>query len=562
MIFMKWIKRRAKLEINKNDLPIDRIAKIRGIEDVDSFLKPNKDELHNPYLMKGIEDVSNRIIRAIKGNEKIVVSYDCDADGITSGTIMRRYLNNYTDNVDFIYGERSSGHGITEQLRNISKDEDEERHELNKSNVKKVVDADLLIIVDSSTNDVEICNNIVNENTDVIIIDHHLQERDNPNVLMVNPQQENCNYPNKNLSGAGVVFKVLQVMEDTLEGVDIWQYIDLVAVGIYADLMPLNVLENRYLIMHGLRNMKNTGLVRILKGGNADFYKLNGDSIGFIIAPMLNGSARMNRIKLAIDILMSDDDKVCRKLRLQMRDLNEERKELQKEATERYSHKIDLSKKAIFISDEESSRGFNGLVAQDLSSRYKKPVIIGGVYNNIFSGSFRSYGGFKLKSFLSKFDGDIEVLGHEGAGGIILEESLIDDLIDYMDDFLPQPEDLENVIYYDLEIDVSEIQEYVKVLEQYNLLAGSQFPKIIVKVNGITVDKAECIGKTKETVKITTLDSLELIKFKVNDKYASELGVYDEVNVVGELGLNEFYHWGLKKKIVTPQVKLEDYKVL
>ena len=113
---MKWLQRKAKIKPNSNDSVIEKISKIRGIKDTELFLNPTEEVLHDPYLMKNIQDASNRIIQAIGENQKIVVSYDPDADGLASATIMIRYLKNYTDNVEFIYGERNDGHGIEEMI--------------------------------------------------------------------------------------------------------------------------------------------------------------------------------------------------------------------------------------------------------------------------------------------------------------------------------------------------------------------------------------------------------------------------------------------------------------
>lgn len=555
----KWIQRKAKIQPRKNDDIIDTIAKIRGIKDVDSFLSPSADELHDPYYMKNIEDASNRIIRAIASGEKICVSFDPDADGLTATSTMIRYLKNYTDNVTFIYGERNDGHGIAEMIK-IEGVEEDSRLERNTENLQLIHEADLVILIDSSSNDTDACKYISEEmDKEIIILDHHGIERENPYVLMVNPQQEDCGYPNKFLSGAGVVFKLMQVMEDTLGQVDPFDYIDLVAVGMYADIMRVDILENRYLIMHGLRNMSNTGLVRILKGGKADFLKLDCNSIGFTIAPLLNGTARMDNIKLAIDILLSDDDTVCKKLRLQMSKLNDKRKEIQKGLVEAYSKKVNLDQKVLVVLDDKSSKGFNGIIAQQLSEKFKRPVLVGRLHKGVASGSFRSYNGLKFKSFLQDFEGEIEALGHEGAGGFIINEEYLDNLNTYIERCLPELDEKGQTVIYDLEIPVDEISEYIKPIERFNLLTGNGFYKIIVKVTGVTVEEPKCIGKTMETVKITTYDEMELIKFRVDEHYASELGHFDTVDVVGVLSMNEFYNFGLKQRICTPQVMIEDY---
>ncbi|MFS0905689.1 DHH family phosphoesterase [Priestia aryabhattai] len=560
---MKWVQRKAKVKPTSQDELLEQIAKIRGIEDTTRFLNPTAEELHNPYLLKNVEDASNRIIRAIASKEKIVISYDCDADGITANTIMYRYLKNYTDNVDYIYGERGDGHGITEQLT-VDFDEEKypERYKLNVENMDKVASANLLILIDSSSNDVATCEMISAMGVDIIILDHHAIEKHNPFVTMVNPQQEGCEYPNKQLSGAGVVFKTIEVMEDTLGQVDVWQYIDLVAVGMYADVMKVDVMENRYLIMHGLRNIKNPGLHRILKGGKADLYRLKCSDIGFIIAPLINGVARMDKIKYAIDILLEDDDKVCMKIRRQMLKINEERKVRQKEIYEQYLTRIDESKKVLVVMDEQSSKGFNGIVAQQLTEKYQRPVIVGRIHEGVLSGSFRSFNNFKFKKFLQQFPGEVEALGHEGAGGIVIHESQLEDLYAYIERHMPSLTDTEPTIVYDIEIDVDDIPLYVADIERLNLLYGNGFPKVVVRVNGITIEETKCIGDKQETVKFSTFDDMELIKFRVNDQYASELGFFDVVDAVGQLSINKFYHNGKKEWIITNQVMIEDYKVV
>lgn len=574
---MKWISRKSKVALNENDSAIDKIAKIRGIKDVNRFLNPTKDEMFDPYLIKNIEDASNRIIMAIKNGEKILTSYDPDADGVTANTVMIRYLKNYTDKVDYIYGERNDGHGIYEMTKlkknykdatvedeDIKKTDEEIEKELRlKENIRKIEECDLLILIDSSSNDTKVCKVIAEEmGKEIIVLDHHAIERENPYVLLVNPQQEGDEYPNKQLSGAGIVFKVLQVMEDTLGEVDPFQYMDLVAVGMYADVMRIDVLENRFMIMHGLRNIKNVGLARILKGGKVDLYKINCNAIGFTIAPLINGSARMGDLKLAIDILLTDDDNEAKKLRLKMQKLNDKRKELQKDIVKQYMTKVDPTQKVLIVVDEQSSKGFNGIVAQQLSDIYKRPVIVGRLHKGVVSGSFRSFNGFDLKQFLSDSELVKESLGHPQAGGFVLEEENMSDLMDYIYRNLPDLNEEEPYILYDLEIDVHEVQDYVGAIEQANLLVGNGFPKIITRVNGITVESVDCIGKTQETVKIKTFDSLELIKFRVDDTYASEIGVFDSIDVVGQLSVNEFYNFGLKQKVITNQVMIDGFKVV
>ena len=583
-----WTKREAVKTPKKGYSPFIKLGMIRGIDkdDIYDFLYPNKSNknfLHDPYLIKNIVQAVEKVANAVFSGKKICLSYDADADGITATTVLRRYLLNYTDNVDFIYNERGHGHGINEQIRidflndndfddkgNIINEDKKYRYELNKENRKKIKESDILIIIDSSTNDTSACKFIKEEyETDILIIDHHRVERENKYATLVNPQQKNCKYPNKHLSGAGVVFKFIQVLEAKmadmgLSKVDVWDYLDLVAVGMYSDMMDVSVMENRYLIIEGLDffNLRNVGLIRILKGANADLKKLNGDSIGFSVAPMINGVARLNKILLAIDIFMTDDENEAKKIRLKMHKLNEERKLIQKEIVERYMENIDESQKILVVSDDNSSKGVNGLVAQQLVSIYNRPTIVGRLHNGNLSGSFRSYNGFDLNNFLSKSNLFEEVAGHNEAGGISIKEENIDSLLEYIDNNMPELSNTDITHTYDLEIDVSEASEYLNAVDSFNRLTGTGFPKINLKINNITIHDIETIGKTKETRKFKTFDNIDLIKFKVNEEYASDVSIYDEINVIGELTLNEWFNFKTREKVSTMQVKLLDYEVV
>lgn len=583
---MKWLQRSPKVMPNKDDSIIERIAKIRGIKDVNRFLHPKKEELFDPYLMKNIVEACERIMQAVTHGEKVVVSYDADADGLTSGSMMIRYLKEYGVDVDYIYNERNHGHGIHEQTRldfvgsdgfdedgNVIDENKASRYNLNCENLEKIAESDLLIIIDSSSNDTEACESLTYDfGVDIVILDHHAIEKENPHVLLVNPQQEGDEYPNKFLSGAGVVFKVIQVMEDMMgdsSKVNPFDYMDLVAVGMYADVMRVDVFENRFMIMHGLRNFKNVGLIRILKGGKVDLFKADASAIGFTIGPLLNGVARMDNIKLAIDILLTDDDDVAKKLRLKMHKINESRKVLQAQIVDQYMKNLDHDCKALMVLDEQSSKGFNGVVAQNLAQKYKRPAMVGRLHKGKASGSFRSFNGFKFKTFLSEFNNHvewdsvppIEAMGHEGAGGFSVDEEYLDALKEYIENELPALEDREPTVIYDIDLDVEDIAEHIKPMEQFNMVTGNGFPKIIVKINGIMIEKVETLGKTKETRKFKTFDELELIRFKVDETYGEELGHFDSIDAVGQLQMNEFYHFGLKQKICTPQVIIDDYKL-
>ena len=566
-----WLKRTPKFRINKDDLIIEEIAeirekddsiieeiaKIREIENVQEFLNPSKGNLFHPSLMKNIDVASKRIIQALQNNERICLSYDSDADGITATTIMYKYLKKYTDNVYYIYGERNNGHGIEKMITlDVNDDEQKQRNE---ENLQRIKESDLIILIDSSSNDVEACRYIKQElGKDIIILDHHVIEKENPYVIMVNPQQKDCQYPNKHLSGAGVVFKVIQLMEEILQNFDVFDYIDLVAVGMYGDVMRVDVLENRYLIIQGMKNIKNNGFLQILKDNKVNLKSVNSNTLGFTIVPLLNGVARMDNVKLAIDFLLEDDESKVKEIYRQIKELNNSRKRKQNMILSDYESYIVENNKIMIVVGDNFDKGFNGVIAQKLASEYKKPVIVGKLHKGWISGSCRSYGGFKMKSFLNELD-YVEAIGHEEAFGVSLHESKLNDLITYvnenMESFVSK-----NIIYFDLEFKAKDVRRYLEPIQQFNYLCGNGFPKITVKVNDLMVEERTIIGKNNDICKIKTIDGIDLIKFNVNEEYANELGFFNIINVVGELQLNEWYNFALRKKISTLQVIMEDYK--
>lgn len=571
----KWIERKPKSKINSGNDLLAKLCNIKGIhkDDVDQFLSPDESVLFPASDMKNGEESAQRIIKAINDDEQIVVSADNDADGVTSTAIIIRYLQERTGNeVPYIYAERDWGHGIAEQIK-LKPDEEEnkERNENAENNIKAIKEADLLIIVDSSANDVDAVDKIVNEyGTDVIILDHHgINEAErymeDVGALMVNPQQRGCKYINKDLSGAGVVYKIVGLVEEMIgDGlIDTEKYIDLAGVGIYADLMPMDVLENRYIVNQALLNINNMGLERILKSASGvNLNNLDGDTIGFTIAPLINGTARMGNIKDAIDLLLTDEDKEVKRIRLRMHRANEKRKELQQQMAEELTKDIDTSGKMIFIITDESSSGMNGLIAQDIAQKYQKPTFVGRLKDDMVMGSGRSYAGIKLKTFLDE-SGLVEYAsGHEGALGIGFKYSQLGLIEDYVAEHMEDGGQKERIFFYDIYLDSSEVLDSIDMIESFNQISGRRSPKVYVRIDDIMVNERAVIGKNKNTVKFNTLDDIDLIKFRVDEDYASEVGVMDTISVVGELKWNEWTKFRPVYEVIrTMQVMINDYKV-
>jgi single-stranded-DNA-specific exonuclease len=548
---MSWVKRNPKIKYSNKDDIVTKLLKIRGIEDRENFLNPKISSLHSPYLLKNIEYVKDRIIEAIKNGSKIAISLDSDADGITSGATMVRYLKQFTQNIQILYHQRDLGHGIENQL-NLIED-----------------NINLVIILDSSSNSTEACKTLHEKGIEVLIIDHHEIEKHNPYATIVNPQMPDCNYPNKGISGVGLTYKVIQVIDDTIGSGTADDYIDLVAVGMMADMMPMNVMENRYIVGQGLKNINNKGLLAILNQNNVDLSSVNSQTIGFTIAPLINGVARMSRIELAIDLLLEDDFEKCCEIVAEMKIVNKEKKKIEKELYKIIVTKINPDDKILTGIHEVGSKSFNGLIANKIAEEFRRPVLVLREYEGSLMGSYRSYGNFSMKDFLHQKDIQRHIefaVGHGGAGGIEIKANKLQKFKDAINKKLTNTE-FKTELVYDMEFDVKEITtKMIREIEKFNYLTGTDFPvaKFLVKNMCISTDNkgrsVVVMGEDNDTVKIMT-DDVKVIKFRTDSTWAEELGMLDYIDVIGQLTVNEWFNNWKKELVITNQLMADEYRL-
>lgn len=565
----EWIKRFEKIKSSSSDNLVSKVLKARGIPEEQhmGFLSPDDSFEYSYELMRNATRASKKIKEHIEKGSHIIGSGDPDADGVVSLAILIQRLMSEVDeaNLTYIYPQRNMGHGILGQIKGKESLTDEEK-ELVRVNKMKVEMADLIIIVDSSSNDIEGLKELrkINPDIEVIILDHHefdnleIEKEMDSMALVVNPKHSKDEYPNKHLSGAGVVYKVCQSL-DVLNGDEGLsdEFLDLVAIGLVGDMMDVSELENRYLITQGLQNVKNIGLSRILKGAKVNTYRYNAKDIGYSVAPLINASARMGKIELAIEILLVDNDKDAKPLRLKMDKLNKERQKIQKEIVDKYIDNVDTSQKIIIISDDESNKGFNGLVAQNIAQKYQRPCFVVRDHDGMCMGSGRSFGGFNTQNFLSELDW-VEATGHDYAHGLNFPSDKLDELKEYIKENMPDELSSEAKIYYDVDVNIEDLWFDFEDIETLNYITGQGFPEVTAKVSDVMVVSRDIIGKTKETVKIATAGDLVLIKFKVDENWHSDIDIFDEVSAIGTPTINVFYNFGTKETTRTPQIIIRD----
>lgn len=460
-------------------------------------------------------------------------------DGISSIIIMVRYLKQFSTNVIYSYHQRSEGHGISNQI--------------------VPEDTDVLIICDSSTNNVEGCKKYFDMGMSVLVLDHHPKTKDNPYAIIVNPKLDK--YPNKELSGAGVIFKVIQILDNLMNTNYHKHYIDLCACGMYADVMSMRIPENRYLVYHGLKNIKNPGIKAILKKKNVFINNVNSQTIGFTIGPLINGIARLNKIEMVIELLLEDDEKKCLDIVKECIKLNDEKKKTVKKIANKIKDNVDLTKNIIIIKTDEKLKldaGFNGIIAMEMADKYKKPTLMLNNENGICSGSGRSINGIPFKKLLEETGLCEYVEGHMLAFGCEIKEENIEKLYLSLEDKIINRDVKE--FHYDLEVDINEIDfDLVELIMKFDYLAGKDAEQTKVLIKNIPVLERRVMGQGLDTVKLVS-DRLNLMRFRTNEFYGQELDG-KIISVISGLSINSWYNFGTKKMIKDLQGIMEDYKI-
>lgn len=525
-----------------------KLAKINGIEDLKSFLNPDSTMTHNPYLLKNIDVLVERIIRAIKNNEKIVIFGDCDFDGLVSGIVLYKYLLNYTENVELKFVERSQGHGSSKIIDDI------------------LDDTNLYIAVDSSSNDVEEMKHLSSKGIDCLIIDHHTVSIENPYAILVNPQQEGCQYPNKNSCGGLLVYKVCQVIDDYLDTNYSEQFDDLPGFALLADMMSMREPENRYYVNYSLRNLRHIGLRKLFIAMNNDLKDLTSTDFLYGVSPAVTAATRMENIKLAIDFLMCDEESFeLNDYVKKLIEVNEHRKQVQAEALRRLKPTINIDDKVVIAVDPTIGKGLNGLVAQELSKAFNRPaIVLGNGEDDTYAGSFRGLEDFSMLDLLGDCDNVVFTAGHPGAGGVQIKKENLTALITELNEKLKDFES-DNSLYYDLSFHVNEINErLIERLTDFYRVSGNGFKPGKFLVKGLFVEDKEPLGKLLNTVKIFC-DKLHLMKFKTDLSFYNAVPVFAEIEAVGTLNVNKYWRYNKAKRRKelekTNQLFIDDYRL-
>lgn len=523
---------------------------IIGEEQRERFLHPDHTQLYDPYLLNDMARAVDRITNTKKSNEEIVIYGDYDVDGVTSTSILYMFLKEQGYKVSYyIPNRQAEGYG------------------LNKAAIKQINEyADLMITVDTgiaACEEVAYANEI---NLDVIITDHHECQEVLPEAYcIINPKRPDSTYPFECLAGVGVAFKLihaLAIREDSIS--NIWKYLDLVALGTVADVVPL-VNENRVITHLGFKQMAHTmhiGLRVLLNLVQGKDNKINSNMIGYQLGPKINAAGRLSDAKLGVELLTTTDKEKAKKIAKDLDDENRKRQEMEahilEEALQYIEQNVDVkNEKIIVIAGKEWHHGVIGIVASRIMGQYYKPTIVLTLEEGVYSGSARSIEGFNIFEALNMHkDKLIKFGGHEMAAGLSLIEGELEgfrkSINKYAEEFL-QEELLIPTLEIDIEIEPKELSlrlcEEIERLEPF----GAANPSPTFALRG-EVQYAQTMGQGNKHLKLSIQKGHHVFQGVGFGKgYLEEyLTEGEEVVIAGEIVKNE---WNGR---TTLQVRIKD----
>lgn len=532
------------------------IAKLlghRGIHESEAarrFLSADMDQLHDPFLFEGMDRTLERIDEAGQKGEKVLVFGDYDVDGVISSVLLTKFLNDRgIDVVNHIPHRMTHGYGLNEEISEFA----------NQENIK------LLIAVDCGTTAYGAVEKLNQKGIDVIIIDHHESiDHQLPKAFsIINPKQRKCSYPFDDLASVGLVAKLIQAFQGSLDD-HVWE---LVAIGTIADVAPLRD-ENRIFVKAGLEKIqktKNLGLQALLDVSKIRGKQLSPFHVGFILGPRINAAGRMDTAELSLDLFLSRTYQEAFRLAKMLDRHNNQRQKMQKKIVEEAYNLVEneinfKDQKVIVVSKEGWHKGVLGIVASKLVEKYYRPSIIISLEDDVGTASGRSIEGFHLHDALSECAGCLEKFGgHEGAAGLTIQKDKIDpfrDLINRVAEKSLEIKKLTPSILIDSEITLSsinmELASLIASLEPY----GEGNPMPIFCSYGLKVKGTVRISG-KETLKFWVTDgknSISAVGFSMA-KYKELLDCADRIDIAYQISIDDW------NKAPTPQLKLKDIKV-
>ncbi len=496
----------AALNVN---MVIARLLVQRGIttfEEAKSFFRPRLSDLHDPFLMKDMDKAVERIEKAIANQEKVIVYGDYDVDGTTSVALMYSFLKPRIKNIKYYIPDRySEGYGISPQSITYAIEHG----------------VSLVIALDCGIKAVDRIAEAKAGGVDFVLCDHHNPDEKVPDaVAVLDPKQEDCNYPYKELSGCGVGFKLVQgyCQKNNLDQEEIYDLLDLVVVSIASDIVPITG-ENRVLSYYGLKKLNSDpgiGLQTIINLAGIANTEITISDIVFKIGPRLNASGRIEHGKKSVQILVSEDEVKSDLIGEEIDSFNEIRKTLDRditqEALDMIENNIELKHlNSTVLYNRDWHKGVVGIVASRVTEQYYRPSIILTESNGLATGSARSVRDFDLYEAIGQCSDLLESYGgHMYAAGLTLKIENIPAFRQRFEEIVTrQITDMQQTqtIEIDAKISLSDITpRFYRILKQFAPFGPHNMAPVFMTEDVFDAGTSRLVGKNQEHLKLDLVE--------------------------------------------------------
>lgn len=544
-------------------------------QDINHYLNTTENDTYPPTMLKNMECGAAMLARHIAEDNAIFMIVDDDCDGFTSSALLLNYLHilfpHFVENKITYYIHEGKKHGIIDS-RIIP------------------IDTKLVIAIDSSSNEYDLHKELADKGLDILILDHHAAPQYSAHACVINNQLDE--YPTKSLSGVGIAYKFCKYLDEKLSVEYADDFLDLVALGITADVMSMQDYETRYLVSNGLEHFKNPLIKALYQKTEYSITKSGGLSpynMAYYIAPMLNATARVGTVKektiLFESLLehqayhlipstkrgcMGQMESIVEQAARNCTNIKSRQTKARDAAYELIEAKIAkhnlLQNKVLLILMDEGEPAIAGLIANLLVAKYHHPTLILFKYDNVWRGSARNDVRYGLEDF-RQFMRDCSLVdfaeGHSSAFGTQIPADNIEEFIKYsnkaLQDYEFSPIDRVDFIIPARNLDSNFILDIGKL----HYIWGQEVsePLIAIEHVAITEDNLNILGKKKDTTKIVLPNGISLIKFGSTEDEIEALTPDSStgcviINVLGYCKINDFNGQEY------PQIMINEYEIV
>lgn len=491
---------------------------ITSFEAAKKFFRPELDHLHDPFLMKDMEQAVVRLQSAIEQEEKILVYGDYDVDGTTAVSLMYSFIKSIHKNVEYYIPDRyAEGYGVS--FKGID--------------YASTNQFSLIIALDCGIKAIDQVTYGQEKGVDFIICDHHRPAETVPKAIAVlDPKQHDCAYPYKELSGCGVGFKLIQAycQKSEIPFENIIPYLDLLVISIAADIVPLSG-ENRVLAYYGLEQLNanpRAGLKALMEVSDRDRSFTISDVV-FGLAPRINAAGRIEHGSKAVELMVHDDMEVARVKAQQVNQHNLTRRKLDQSITEEALQMIVPDAKSTVVFHPDWHKGVIGIVASRLIETYYRPTIVLTESNGKLAGSARSVKGFDVYDAIEACCEYVEQFGgHKYAAGLTLKKENLQAFTAKFEEVVSstiKEEMLNPQISVDVELNISEINHKLyRILRQMAPFGPRNMSPVFMSKKVVDRGYGRKIGQEQTHLKLSVTDAnrsqfVDCIGFGMADKF-------------------------------------------